>query len=132
MRSFRVFWAIASIIVVETFVVGVSVLPAFLCWTWLFTFPIPPWLAARAVLAAMSFVPAYLVFCITLAGLSALTTRMFGWRTRADQAWKLADFDWPLLDWVRYMVSTHVVRVLVGTFFRSSPLWTLYMRMNGA
>jgi acetyltransferase-like isoleucine patch superfamily enzyme len=30
------------------------------------------------------------------------------------------------------MISTHVVRVLVGTFFRSSPLWTWYMRLNGA
>ena len=30
------------------------------------------------------------------------------------------------------MISTHVVRVLVGTFFRASPLWTLYMRWNGA
>ena len=30
------------------------------------------------------------------------------------------------------MISTHVVRVLVGTFFRSSPLWTWYMKLNGA
>jgi acetyltransferase-like isoleucine patch superfamily enzyme len=125
-------WTIASVIIVETFVVGLSVLPAFLCWTWLFTFPVPPWLAAKAVLAAMSFVPAYLVFCLALASLSALSTRLLGWRTRVDQSWKLADFEWPLLDWVRYMVSTHVVRVLVGTFFRSSPIWTFYMRMNGA
>jgi acetyltransferase-like isoleucine patch superfamily enzyme len=131
-RKFRVTWAIASVVVVETIVVGVSVLPAFLCWTWLFTFPVPPWLAAKAVLAAMSFVPAYLVFCLALACLSALSTRLLGWRTRADQTWRLADFEWPLLDWVRYMVSTHVVRVLVGTFFRSSPIWTMYVRMNGA
>lgn len=132
MRRLRAVWAVVSIIAVETLVVGVSVLPAFLCWTWLFTFPVPPWVAARAVLAAMSFVPAYLVFCIALATLSALSTRVLGWRTRPDQTWKLSELDWPLLDWMRYMVSTHVVRVLVGTFFRSSPIWTLYMRMNGA
>ena len=30
------------------------------------------------------------------------------------------------------MISTHVVRVLVGTFFRASFLWSLYMRWNGA
>jgi acetyltransferase-like isoleucine patch superfamily enzyme len=30
------------------------------------------------------------------------------------------------------MISTHVVRVLVGTLFRSSPLWTWYLRLNGA
>lgn len=132
MRKIRAAWAVVTIFVVETLVVGVSVLPAFLCWTWLFTFAVPPWAAARAMLAAMSFVPAYLVFSVTLATLSALTTRVFGWRTRPDAAWKLSDLDWPLLDWARYMVSTHVVRVLVGTFFRSSPIWTLYMRMNGA
>jgi hypothetical protein len=66
-RKLRVIWTIASVVIVETVVVGTSVLPAFLCWTWLFTFPVPPWLAAKAVLAAISFVPAYLVFCITLA-----------------------------------------------------------------
>lgn len=131
MRKVRVTWAVISVIIVETFVVGIAVLPAFLCWTWLFTFPVPPWLAARAVLAAMSFVPAYLVFCIALATLSAVSTRLLGWRTRPDQCWTLAELDWPLLDWMRYMVSTHVVRVLVGTFFRSSPLWTFYIRMNG-
>jgi acetyltransferase-like isoleucine patch superfamily enzyme len=46
--------------------------------------------------------------------------------------WKLRDLEWPLLDWSRYMISTHVVRVLVGTFFRASFLWSLYMRWNGA
>jgi acetyltransferase-like isoleucine patch superfamily enzyme len=30
------------------------------------------------------------------------------------------------------MIATHVVRVFVGTFFRSSPLWTWYLRWNGA
>ncbi len=132
MRTLRAVWAVASVVAVETLVVGLSALPGFLCWTWLFTFPVPPWMAARAVLAAMSFVPAYLVFSIALATLSALTTRVLGWRTRADQSWRLSDLEWPLLDWMRYMVSTHVVRVLVGTFFRSSPIWTVYMRMNGA
>ena len=29
-------------------------------------------------------------------------------------------------------VAREQVRVLVGTFFRASPLWTLYMRWNGA
>jgi serine acetyltransferase len=126
---------VTSVAVVETLVVGVAVLPASLCWTWLFTFPfpfpVPSWVLPRAVLAAISFVPAYLVFSIALATLSAFSTRVLGWRTRPNQAWRLADLEWPLLDWMRYMVSTHVVRVLVGTFFRASPIWTLYIRMNG-
>lgn len=113
-------------------VVGVAVLPAFLCWAWLFTLAVPENVALRAMLAAMAFVPAYLVFAVALILLSTGTSALFGWRTRAGGTWSLADLEWPLLDWVRYMVSTHVVRVLVGTFFRSSPLWTWYIRLNGA
>ena len=80
----------------------------------------------------MSLVPAYLVFAFSLVALSAFSTKVCGWRTAPDGMWKLRDLEWPLLDWSRYMISTHVVRVLVGTFFRASPLWTLYMRWNGA
>ena len=127
----RVTWTIASLFVVETLVFGLSVLPAFTFWTWIITWvPDPPLL--RPAIVAMSLVPAYLVFAVALVALSALSTRLCGWRTVADGMWKLRDLDWPLLNWVRYMVSTHVVRVLVGTFFRASPLWTLYLRWNGA
>jgi acetyltransferase-like isoleucine patch superfamily enzyme len=132
MRIARAVWAIVSIFLVETMVVGLAVSPAFLCWTWLFTFFEPASVTLRAMLAAMVFLPAYLVFCVALVILSAASTRLFGWRTREDGTWILADLEWPLLDWVRYMVSTHVVRVLVGTFFRSSPIWTWYLWLNGA
>jgi hypothetical protein len=30
------------------------------------------------------------------------------------------------------MVSVHVVRVLVGLMFRDTPIWSLYVRLNGA
>ena len=113
-------------------IVGVSALPAFFCWTWIFTLAMPRSVAIRAMLAAMAFVPAYLLFSLALVALSSASTRAFGWRTRGGASWQLADLEWPLLDWSRYMVSTHVVRVLVGTMFRSSPLWTWYMRLNGA
>jgi acetyltransferase-like isoleucine patch superfamily enzyme len=131
-RYLRAVWAVTSILVVETLVVGVSVLPAFYCWTWIFTAVTPESRSLRAMLAAMAFVPAYLTFAVALVVLSAATTAVFGWRTRVGASWKLSEMDWPLLDWSRYMVSTHVVRVLVGTFFRSSPIWTWYMRLNGA
>ncbi|MGH9349397.1 MAG: acyltransferase [Vicinamibacterales bacterium] len=131
-RCVRAVWAGVSVLVVETIIVGVAALPAFLSWTWLFTLAEPQSVAIRAMLAAMAFVPAYLAFALALILLSAASTALFGWRTRAGATWRLSDLEWPLLDWSRYMVSTHVVRVLVGTFFRSSPLWTWYMRLNGA
>jgi non-ribosomal peptide synthetase-like protein len=34
--------------------------------------------------------------------------------------------------WVRYMVAAHLVRVLAGSVFRGSPIWTAYLRLNGA
>jgi acetyltransferase-like isoleucine patch superfamily enzyme len=80
----------------------------------------------------MSLVPAYLVFALALVALSASSTRLCGWRTAPNGAWKLKDLEWPLLNWSRYMISTHVVRVLVGTLFRASPIWTWYLRWNGA
>ncbi len=45
---------------------------------------------------------------------------------------KITDVEWPLLDWVRYMVAIHLVRFFAGTLFRGSPIWTAYLRMNGA
>ena len=124
-------WTVISIFIVETLVFGLSVLPAFTFWTWTITWvPDPPIL--RPAIVAMSLVPAYLVFAFSLVALSAFSTKVCGWRTAPDGMWKLRDLEWPLLDWSRYMISTHVVRVLVGTFFRASPLWTLYMRWNGA
>lgn len=127
----RVAWTVLSIFVVESVVFGLSVLPAFTFWTWMITW-VPDAALLRPAMIAMTLVPAYLVFAIALVALSALSTRVCGWRTAPDGLWKLRDLEWPLLDWSRYMISTHVVRVLVGTFFRASPLWTIYLRWNGA
>jgi acetyltransferase-like isoleucine patch superfamily enzyme len=131
-RAGRVTWTVATIFVVECLVFGLSGLPAFLFWTWALSWATPPWPLVRPLVLAISLVPAYLVFATTLIVLSAGSTRLFGWRTAPGGAWRLTDLEWGLLNWSRYMISTHVVRVLVGTFFRSSPLWTWYMKLNGA
>ena len=131
-RTGRVVWTVCTIFVVESLVFGLSGLPAFLFWTWALSWATPPWPLIRPLILAASLVPAYLVFATTLVVLSAASTRLFGWRTQPGGTWRLADLEWGLLDWSRYMISTHVVRVLVGTFFRSSPLWTWYMKLNGA
>lgn len=128
----RVAWTIVSILVVESLVFGLSVLPAFYFWTWTLTWAIPDLPFLRPAIVATTLVPAYLVFAIAMAWLSAQSTRALGWRTSPDGQMKLRDLEWPLMHWVRYMTSTHVVRVLVGTVFRASPLWTAYMRWNGA
>jgi acetyltransferase-like isoleucine patch superfamily enzyme len=127
----RVAWALLTIAVTETVVFGLSALPAALFWQWQFHWPIRD-NALRIILLAMSLVPAYLVFAVALMTLSALSARLFGWRTLTNTEMRIADLEWPLLRWARYGMSTHVVRVLVGTLLRATPLWTLYHRMNGA
>ena len=128
----RVVWTVVSIFAVESVVFGLSVLPAFYFWTWTLTWAIPDFPLLRPAIVATTLVPAYLVFAVALVVLSALSTRACGWRTAPGGAWKLRDLEWPLLKWSRYMISTHVVRVLVGPFFRASPIWTWYLRWNGA
>lgn len=130
-RNVRFTWALLSLFVVESVVFGLSVLPATLFWQWHFRWTYPAeWI--RIVLLAMSFVPAYLLFALSLMALTALAMRLFGWRTPANAEMSIVDVGWPLLKWARYSVATHIVRVFAGTLFRSTAVWTLFMRLNGA
>ena len=124
-------WTVVSIIAVETVTLGLAVLPAYYLIRWWLTW-VPDDGGLRPAAVAMSLVPAYVVFALALSALSAWGTRLLGWRTPPPGEWKIRDMEWPLLNWSRYMMSTHLVRVLVGTFFRSSPIWTSYLRWNGA
>jgi acetyltransferase-like isoleucine patch superfamily enzyme len=130
-RTIRVAWAVASFFVVQSVVFGMAVLPGALFWQWHLQWRLP-FLWMRIVVLAMAVVPAYLMFALTLMALSAWSMRLFGWRTPLDAEMRIAVIDWALLDWARYMVATQIVRVLVGSSFRASPLWTLYLRLNGA
>lgn len=130
-RYARVAWTLLSIFVVESLVFGISVLPAAVFWEWHLTWSIPrPWM--RVVVLAMALVPTYLLFAGLLMLLSALAMRLTGWRAPAGMELRIRDLEWPLLDWVRYAASIHVVRVLAGSFLRASPAWTVYLRLNGA
>lgn len=127
----RVVWTIVSALFVEMIVLALAVLPAAQFWLLFLEREYPRRLVTIVVLT-MALVPSYLIFAFTLIVLSALSTRMTGWRTPRDVELRLADLDWPLLDWARYMVSVHVVRLLAGAVFRATPLWTFYLRLNGA
>jgi acetyltransferase-like isoleucine patch superfamily enzyme len=131
-QTSRLTWAIASIFVVETVVFGLAALPAFLFWTWCLTWLPDGGSLVQPLTLAMSLIPAYVVFAVAFSALSAKSVQVLGWRTPPSGAWTLLEVEWPVLNWMRYMVSTHGVRVLVGTFLRSSPVWTWYIRWNGA
>jgi len=124
-------WTILSAFVVESLILGLAVLPAALFWQWHFTWPIgSPWL--RIVLLAMSFLPTYLLFAVILMAFSALAMRWLGWRPPVRAELRISDLGWPLANWARYGISSHIVRVIAGPVFRNTPVWVWYMRLNGA
>jgi acetyltransferase-like isoleucine patch superfamily enzyme len=127
---FRIVWTVAAIFVVETFVCGAAMLPAVAMWIvagW-----IPPTLAPRVLVYSVIAVPSYVAFALALMIVSPLATWLTGARTAPGLELRIADMDWSLLRWARYVTAIHVVRVFAGTLFRGSPLWTAYLRLNGA
>ncbi len=127
----RLTWCLVSAFVVESLIFGISVLPAVLFWDWHMGWNVQPaWL--RVVVLSMAFIPAYLIFTIALMTLSALSMRVLGWRTPKNAELPIRELSWPLLDWVRYMISIQLVKIFAGSLFRSTPVWTFYLRLNGA
>jgi acetyltransferase-like isoleucine patch superfamily enzyme len=126
-------WAILSFFVVESAVFAVSLGPAalFLNHQRRFISGLSSdWMGLWVAL--LSLVPFYLSFIMILMVLSAASCRLIGWRTPPNIETRLEDLSWPLLDWVRYSISIRIVEVFAGSLFRSTPLWTFYMRLNGA
>jgi acetyltransferase-like isoleucine patch superfamily enzyme len=127
----RVCCTLLSILVVEAVVCAVAALPVVLVWTELLARTSSNPLVRAAMFSAV-LVPSYIVFALCLMAASAAATRLTGARTPPDAALRIAEMGWPLMRWARYMAASHVVRVLAGTVFRGSPIWTAYLRLNGA
>ncbi len=117
-------------VVLETVLIALALLPALAVVQWQASWALPLW--TRLVLHGLALVPLYVTFAFLLACYSALATRWLGWRTPEGVELRLSDYGWPVLDWGRYLMTIHVVRVLAGPAFRSTPLWCVYMRLNGA
>lgn len=127
----RIGWTVVSIFVVQAVVCGVAVLPVVVAWmrvdAWL-----PAQVAVRATVFSLLIIPSYVVFALGLMVLSAIATRITRVRTPVDAEMRIAAMDWALMRWVQYMVAIRVVRVLAGPLFCGSPIWTAYLRLNGA
>ena len=127
----RLAFTVVAILVVEAIVCGLAVLPVVLFWieftAWTTLNPV-----GRAAVFSVLIVPSYVAFALCLMGTSALATWVTGARTPDNAEMRIADMGWPLMRWARYMVASHLVRVLAGTLFRGSPFWTVYLRLNGA
>jgi acetyltransferase-like isoleucine patch superfamily enzyme len=129
--AWRVGWTVLTIVVVQTLVCGAALLPVVLIWLQAFALT-----ESSSVLAAIAFsmavVPSYVLFALLLMFVSAAAVRTLRWETPANAEMRIADLDWPLLQWARSMVATHIVRVFAGALFRGSPVWTAYLRLAGA
>jgi acetyltransferase-like isoleucine patch superfamily enzyme len=127
----RVGWTVASICLVEAAVCGLSLVPVLLLWMWLVEWTTSAFVL-RTVVFSVSIVPSYILFALCLMTLSPIATRLTLARTPRNAEMRLADLSWPLMTWARYMAATQVVRQLAGPLFRGSPIWTAYLRLNGA
>lgn len=128
-RALRVGWAGLSAILVESAVLALAATPAFLLLQWLARSTAAP---ARAVVLLCALGPAYVLFALAFMICSALAMRALRWRSPNQARLRIARMEWPLLDWARYLASAHLVRLVAGAVFRATPLWTMYLRLNGA
>ena len=126
----RLAWTIVSLVLVQGAAAGLAVLPVSWALYAVLTYASRVWL--QLVLASFLALPAYAAFALLLLVLSPLASRLAGWRTPANAALRIADFEWPLLTWARYNASIHFAGFLCGWLFRATPLWSAHLRWHGA
>ncbi len=124
----------AILLVSQSIIFGLAILPALLFWQVIFNTSkgvafLEPY--GRYVLVAMSLIPAYLIFAIFLMFISAGWNRLMRWRTEPGE-YPIYDYSWKVVRWASYNASISVVRIFAGEPMRSTPFWTLYLKANGA
>jgi acetyltransferase-like isoleucine patch superfamily enzyme len=131
MKIFRIVFTSVAIVTVQTVICGVAMFPAVALWRAGMA-TAPPDSMLQVIVASTLLVPAYIVFALCLMPVSAILMRVVGARTPPRAELRISDMSWPLMTWVQYMSAAHIVRLVSGAMFRGSPLWTAYLRMNGA
>lgn len=127
----RIAWTVSTLLLVEVVICGLSALPLVILWLQLaklLTLNRP----LQVIVLSGALIPSYIIFALALLIVSPLVIRLVGWRTPDHAEMRIADLDWPLLNFVRYVAANHLVRVLAGTFFHASPVWTFHLRLAGA
>ena len=130
-RAWRIAWTLATLVVVQIFVCGIAALPSVLISLQLASMAGTDSIV-RLLSVSAAIVPLYVVFALCLIVVSPVVMRIVGWQTPPDEEMRIADLEWNLLRWVRFGASIHVARVLAGTFFRGTPIWTTHLRLSGA
>ena len=129
--AWRIAWTLLTPITVESLVCALSILPVVVAWSLLQNI-VPPSPAVRLSVWSLAIVPSYVAFALCLMVIAPGAARLAGWHTPADAHLSIADMDWALLKWVRYGASLHLVRIIAGSLFRGTPIWTTHLRLSGA
>lgn len=129
--AWRIVWTLLTLTIVQLFVCGVSALPVVGLWSFLLSIT-PSNATVRLLAVSAAIVPCYMLFALCLMFVSPLAVRLLRWHTPPADAVPIDDLGWPLMQWVRYAASIHIPRVVAGTLFRGTPIWTLHLRLNGA
>ncbi|HEY1304346.1 MAG TPA: hypothetical protein VGF24_12385 [Vicinamibacterales bacterium] len=127
----RITWTVASLCLEQLLVCTLAVIPVALLWAQALAWTSHASLG-RIALVSVLLVPSYVLFTVCLMLVSGLTVRALHAGTPPDLEMPISGFGWPLLRWARHMVRLHIVRVFSGALFRGSPIWTAYLRLNGA
>ena len=127
----RMTWTIATGLVVEFVVIGLSAVPGALLfrWAWQWAAPDP---LVQTVAVCLLIAPSYVLFGIGMIVLSPAVARLLGWRTKPHVEMVISEAGWDLCNWARYIILTHLVDALVGHILKTTPLWSVYLRLNGA
>lgn len=115
----------------QIIVCGLSALPVVVLW-WQLVGLLSSSPQLQIVVLSCALIPSYIIFALVLLVISPLALRLLRWHTPAETETRIAEVNWPLLHFARYAAANHVARLLAGTFFRGSPIWTFHMRLAGA
>jgi hypothetical protein len=121
--AWRIVWTITSLVVVQALVCAVSIAPVVLAWQCLIGIAGSN-VIVRWALFSIAVAPSYVLFALCLMFVTPLAMRLLRWHTQSDAAMRIADMEWPLLRWVRYVALIHLVRVVAGSWSaeaRSGP-----------
>jgi acetyltransferase-like isoleucine patch superfamily enzyme len=129
--AWRILWTLLEIVVEQVIVCGLALVPVSVIWMTVAA-RLPDGTLVRAVVFSLMLVPSYIAWVLCLMTLSGLATRLTGTMTAPDLELPLAAMSWDLMTWARCVVRIHLVRLFAGTVFRGSPIWTAYLRLNGA
>jgi acetyltransferase-like isoleucine patch superfamily enzyme len=133
-KTLRVIVGGTTLFVSQSLIFGLAVLPALLFWQFIFSstraFPLfDPY--GRYILVATSLIPSYVIFAASLMFISAGFNRAMRWRTEpGDHA--IYDYSWTIIRWASYNANISIVRIFCGEAMRATPLWTIYLKANGA